>query len=106
MINIVHFTAQKIDTFIQTLKIKLPKMAIPSNHFIACNNGLIDRITGNLMSHSTNHWATVINPHDYSLVMKPTPNFDKSKEVVIKITSSGKTVKSIKNHIDYISRIW
>ena len=37
---------------------------------------------------------------------KSQPKYDKSKEVVIKITSSGKTVKSIKNHIDYISRIW
>lgn len=35
---------------------------------------------------------------------KSQPKCDKSKEVVIKITSSGKTVKSIKNHIDYISR--
>ena len=35
---------------------------------------------------------------------KSQPKYDKSKEVVIKITSSGKTVKGIKNHIDYISR--
>lgn len=35
---------------------------------------------------------------------KSLPKYDKSKEVVIKITSSGKSVKSIKNHIDYISR--
>jgi len=50
------------------------------------------------MSHSPNHWTTAINPHDYSLVMKQTPNFDKSKKVVIKITSSGQIVKSIKNY--------
>lgn len=71
------YSAKTIDSFIQTLKIKLPKMGIPSNHFIAFNNGLIDRITGNLIQHSPNHWTTAINPHDYSLVIKQTPHFDK-----------------------------
>lgn len=75
--NGTSYSAKSIDAFIQTLKKKLPKMGISSNEYVAFNNGVIDRLTGDFKPHSSSNWIKSIIPHDYSLITKQTPNFDK-----------------------------
>lgn len=75
--NNTSYSAKSIDSFISTLKKKLPKMGTMSNEYIAFNNGVIHRLTGDFKSHSSLNWITSVIPHDYSISAKQTSNFDK-----------------------------
>ncbi len=85
----LHYSAEMINRMLSTLKIQIPLMGESSSDFIAFNNGLLNRNTGEFLPHDPIHCVTACIPHDYQEEKQDTAVFDDWLEFI----SDGDKIK-------------
>lgn len=71
----VGYNDNKVRSILNTLKIQLDLLGDENSDFIAFNNGVVNRNTGEFLSHQKNHFLVSCSPHDYSENQTETPVF-------------------------------
>ncbi|WP_439238935.1 DNA primase family protein [Lonepinella sp. BR2919] len=91
-LNNQGYSERSVNSLIETLKIQIPLMrnSDQSIEFIAFNNGILNRTTGEFKPHTRDLYLTNIIPYDYQNNAVATPNFDKWLDFV----SEGNADKS------------
>ncbi len=91
-LNNQGYSERSVNSLIETLKIQIPLMqnSDQSIEFIAFNNGILNRTTGEFKPHTRDLYLTNMIPYDYQNNAVATPNFDKWLDFV----SDGNAEKS------------
>ncbi|TCP95326.1 putative DNA primase/helicase [Cricetibacter osteomyelitidis] len=73
----VGHSMQKVKNICEYLSVELPFFGETAPHFLAFNNGVLNKDTLEFLPHNPDYWLIGFNECDYSDNPPPTPHFDK-----------------------------